>query len=634
MLRLPHSFLAQGEDGISGMQEPIGGTTRTDGIFDQCQLDIGYHYRKFSQVAGVGNINNDLYENDDPKSLLNTADKKVDAKSMTVPDPMSILSTGPKDLVIITENPDGTRSFNTYFSQDCFLELQKDQESPQGIIDAALSDLDGDGSLDLAVLESTGPCFYINDKAGDMTFDSATYKPESHAIEVIDFNKDGVMDVLIASDQGTHIQMADDHLMYSDFQLLNSGNTTDMVMFDFNRDGDTDLVTINTSGIVTFYENQRNNGFVEVGNPGHALNAGELRIMDYNNDGKMDVVVEIAPGVDQMVEVGDAFGNQGLIPSGKRSIQYAMFDHLGTTKILVDDEGDVTWPRPGNETNKLLPFGKDLDFDPVNPDPNEELYKLTFNNKEIDHDLGLHYFGARYYHADLPRFISPDPVSGKLTIPISWNRYLYCRNDPINMIDPDGRRVEPANARLGNQMIQFIERIEKGSGTHNNAFRTLQIALTYNKNDYYLQANGVGILSAIDFKHFLHTALFASVGTEGFGRLAGHFNEMYQGEESSSYYSLEDIPTNNLGSAFGAWFVSGIPLSVQLRVFFQMIGVNMNDQEALGEWKGFIETYNANHSNQSGYDEEDASSHGHGATDASGLPMWEPRDHPDGYAGS
>ncbi|MCD4652327.1 DUF2778 domain-containing protein [bacterium] len=388
------------------LENTIGGTTRTDGIFNQCQQDIGYHYRKFSHVAGVGNINNDAYEIDDPKSLLNTADNKIDTKSFTIPDPSSILSTGPKDLVIITENPDGTRDFRTYFNQDCFLEFQTDQESPLGVIDAALCDL--------------------------------TYKPESHAIEVVDFNSDGVMDVLIASDQGTHIQMADDHLMYSDFQLLDSGNTTNMVLFDFNRDGDTDLVTINTSGIVTFYENRRNDGFIEVGTPGRALNAGELKIMDYNNDGEMDVVVEIAPGVDQIVEVGGAFGIQGYLPSGKRSIQYGMFDHLGTTKILVDDEGDITWPRPGNETNELLPFGKDMDFDPLNPDPNEAAYKLTFTNKEIDHQLDLHYFGARYYHANLPRFISPDPVGGTPEIPISWNRYLYCRNDPINLVDLTG----------------------------------------------------------------------------------------------------------------------------------------------------------------------------------------------------
>jgi RHS repeat-associated protein len=60
----------------------------------------------------------------------------------------------------------------------------------------------------------------------------------------------------------------------------------------------------------------------------------------------------------------------------------------------------------------------------------------------------MHYFGARYYTADFPRFISPDPVSGRLMTPITWNRYLYCRNDPINYIDPDGKIAKLALARV------------------------------------------------------------------------------------------------------------------------------------------------------------------------------------------
>jgi RHS repeat-associated protein len=86
--------------------------------------------------------------------------------------------------------------------------------------------------------------------------------------------------------------------------------------------------------------------------------------------------------------------------------------------------------------NKLAPFGKDVAYS--EGDIVRESYLLNFTNKEIDYNLDLHTFGARYYTADFPRFISPDPVSGKLETPITWNRYLYCRNDPINYIDPDG----------------------------------------------------------------------------------------------------------------------------------------------------------------------------------------------------
>jgi RHS repeat-associated protein len=87
--------------------------------------------------------------------------------------------------------------------------------------------------------------------------------------------------------------------------------------------------------------------------------------------------------------------------------------------------------------NKLAPFGKDVAYS--DGDIVRESYLLNFTNKEIDYNLDLHTFGARYYTADFPRFISPDPVSGRLMTPITWNRYLYCWNDPVNLIDPDGK---------------------------------------------------------------------------------------------------------------------------------------------------------------------------------------------------
>ena len=43
------------------------------------------------------------------------------------------------------------------------------------------------------------------------------------------------------------------------------------------------------------------------------------------------------------------------------------------------------------------------------------------------------------YDAHLGRFTSRDPVQGKLQRPLTLHKYLYCGNDPINRIDPDGR---------------------------------------------------------------------------------------------------------------------------------------------------------------------------------------------------
>ena len=52
---------------------------------------------------------------------------------------------------------------------------------------------------------------------------------------------------------------------------------------------------------------------------------------------------------------------------------------------------------------------------------------------------GNDYMHARYYSSNLGRFLSVDPVGGTVGSSQSWNRYSYVVNNPIVLIDPDGR---------------------------------------------------------------------------------------------------------------------------------------------------------------------------------------------------
>ena len=45
----------------------------------------------------------------------------------------------------------------------------------------------------------------------------------------------------------------------------------------------------------------------------------------------------------------------------------------------------------------------------------------------------------RYYSNTLGRFVSVDPAGGDVGSSQSWNRYAYVENNPIRMVDPDGR---------------------------------------------------------------------------------------------------------------------------------------------------------------------------------------------------
>ena len=55
---------------------------------------------------------------------------------------------------------------------------------------------------------------------------------------------------------------------------------------------------------------------------------------------------------------------------------------------------------------------------------------FTFTGREYDKDSGLYYYRARYYNGNTGRFLQRDPVGEGL--------YVYCVNNPINWIDPEG----------------------------------------------------------------------------------------------------------------------------------------------------------------------------------------------------
>ena len=62
----------------------------------------------------------------------------------------------------------------------------------------------------------------------------------------------------------------------------------------------------------------------------------------------------------------------------------------------------------------------------------------TFSAKEKDIETGLSYFGSRYYSSDLSIWLSVDPLSDKYP---SLSPYVYCANNPIKLVDPNGEEV-------------------------------------------------------------------------------------------------------------------------------------------------------------------------------------------------
>jgi RHS repeat-associated protein len=102
---------------------------------------------------------------------------------------------------------------------------------------------------------------------------------------------------------------------------------------------------------------------------------------------------------------------------------------------------------PEKPETKLNPhlWGKSHYWDKLtsgkNPTPKPERTRKKAFPTPNSRQTRPYYFMARYYSNTLHRFLEIDPVtmkSGSVLDPQGWNLYVYCANNPINLIDPDG----------------------------------------------------------------------------------------------------------------------------------------------------------------------------------------------------
>jgi RHS repeat-associated protein len=78
----------------------------------------------------------------------------------------------------------------------------------------------------------------------------------------------------------------------------------------------------------------------------------------------------------------------------------------------------------------------------------------TFSAKEKDTETGYSYFGSRYYSSDLSIWLSVDPMAAKYP---SLSPYVYCANNPIKLVDPNGEKVFAYDKISKRYMKQYLK---------------------------------------------------------------------------------------------------------------------------------------------------------------------------------
>ncbi len=110
----------------------------------------------------------------------------------------------------------------------------------------------------------------------------------------------------------------------------------------------------------------------------------------------------------------------------KEIITYYHNDALGSPIAATDEQGKVIW------REEYTPYGERLLREA------QDREQVGYTGKPEEVELGLTYFGARWYDPHLGRFLSPDPVPFQETNPHSFNRYAYGNANPYKFVDPDG----------------------------------------------------------------------------------------------------------------------------------------------------------------------------------------------------
>jgi RHS repeat-associated protein len=122
--------------------------------------------------------------------------------------------------------------------------------------------------------------------------------------------------------------------------------------------------------------------------------------------------------------------SEGTRPLAQNSTawEYLLPDALGSVRQINSADGYLV------RTQDYEPYGSVLNSD------GSASSAYGFAGEERDTYIELVFLRARYYNPELARFLSKDVWQGDYTRPQSLNGWGYTEGDPVNKVDPSGKR--------------------------------------------------------------------------------------------------------------------------------------------------------------------------------------------------
>ncbi len=221
----------------------------------------------------------------------------------------------------------------------------------------------------------------------------------------------------------------------------------------------------------------------------------------------------------------------GYIENG--TYYFYLTDHLGNNRVIASSSGSIV------QSNHYYPFGMSFAEGSAT---SQQPYK--YNCKELDTERGLNLYdySARLMDPALGRFNMMDPHAEKY---YNTSTYVYCKGNPVNAIDPDGK------------LVIFINGMHFGTGGKSeywSGFDTKVMNQIKDWNADYIDGSHGGIkslpwnLSANERK---------GVGYEMGRKYASYFLLAYRNNNGSFKETIKVI-THSMGAAYAKGFIKGL----------------------------------------------------------------------------